>query len=138
MAPVKAPLTCPKSSLSTRPAEMALQYLYQGALPARAAAVDGTGYQLFARSCLAGNQHGGISGRHLFHLAEEGLQWCAAPDDLVEVVFAMYLLTEIDTLALEDRREPRDLLIGLHVLDDERDLVGDFLEEGGVGFRILL
>jgi len=35
-------------------------------------------------------------------------------------------------------RERRDLLVGFHVLDGQRDLVGDFLEEGGVGFRILM
>src|SRR6266567_1476136 len=112
--------------------------LDQGALPARAAAVDGTGDQLLASSRLSGDEHGGIGGRHLLHLTQEGPQRRAAPDDLVEVVFAMYFLTEIDALTLQGGFEGRDLLVSFHVLDGQRYLVGDFLEEGSVGLRVLM
>ena len=85
--------------------------LDQGALLTRAAAVDGTGDQLLARSRLTGDEHGGIGGRHLLHLTEESSQRRAASDDLVGVVLAMYLLTEIDALTFEDGLERRDLLM---------------------------
>src|SRR5229473_3650709 len=112
--------------------------LDQGALPARAAAVNGAGDQLLARSRLTGDEHCGIGGGDLLHLTQEGPQRRAASDDLVEVVLAMYLLTEIGALTLEGGLERRDLLVSFHVLDSQRDLVGDFLEEGSVGFRVLM
>src|SRR5437899_13084213 len=45
--------------------------LDQGALPARAAAVDGTGDQLLARSRLTDDEHGGIAGRYAISLPGE-------------------------------------------------------------------
>src|SRR5713101_9374635 len=69
--------------------------LDQGALPARAAAVNGAGDQLLARSRLTGDEHGRIGGRHLLHLAEQGAQGGAAPDYLLEIVLPVDLLAQV-------------------------------------------
>jgi len=52
-------------------------------------------------------------------------------------VLPLDLLQEVDVLALEARLERGDLLVGLHVLDGERDLGGRLLEERGIGLRVL-
>ena len=48
------------------------------------------------------------------------------------------LLPEVDVLALEPRLECGDLLVRLHVLDGDGDLVGHVLQERGVGVRVLV
>jgi hypothetical protein len=53
------------------------------------------------------------------------------------VVLALDLLLEIDTLALKPSLERGDLLIGLHVLDGQGDLIGGLLKEGRISLGIL-
>jgi hypothetical protein len=67
-APVKAPRSWPKSSLSTRPAGKAAQLtLMKGWLAARGAEVQGAGDELLAGAALGGDEDGGGAGGDLVH-----------------------------------------------------------------------
>ena len=61
----------------------------------------------------------------------------AAADDLLEVVLAEDLFAQVDVLAFELRLEAADLLVLAHVLDRERQLVGDLLQEFGFRLAVL-
>jgi hypothetical protein len=64
-ASVKAPRTCPKSSLSSRWRGTAAQLIAtKGPWLPRAHRVDGAGHELLARAALAGDEHRGVGGRH--------------------------------------------------------------------------
>ena len=135
---MKAPLAWPKNSLSTRPAEIALQLTFtRGRCAARALVVDGPSDQLLAGTRLAGDEDGGVGGRHLLDPPEHRQQRLAAPDHLREVVLAVDLLLQVGVLPLQAGRQCRDLLVGQHVLDRQRDLASDLLQEGDVGVGIL-
>ena len=70
MAPVNAPFSWPKSSLSSSPAGMAAQFsLTKVRSAARAQAMDGAGQQFFSGACFALDEHGCIGGRDGFNLA---------------------------------------------------------------------
>jgi len=58
----------------------------------------------------------------------------AIADDLLEVVLAENLFAQVDVFAFELRLEPIDLLVLTHVLDRQRELIGDFLKQ----FRLRL
>ena len=74
-APVNAPLSCPKSSLSSSSAGMAAQFTFtNGRLPAFAVHVDGARDEFLARTGFAFNQHRGAGGRHHPNLIQDGAQ----------------------------------------------------------------
>ena len=137
-APVNAPLTCPNSSLSISPAEMAPQFtLTSGCWSAWAAVVDRASDQLLAGPGLSENQDRSVGRRDAVDHVEHGGELRAAADDLLEVVLAEDLFAQIHVLALELRLQPADLLVLAHVLDGERQLVGDFLQELSLGLVVL-
>ena len=115
-ASVKAPFSCPNSSLSIRVSGMAPQFTAtNGRAAARREIVQGPGDQLLAGPALALDQHGGGGGRDLLHHPHHLLHRRAFGDQL--------------------RRAPRDLLAQPEVLpaqplallrlaQDEEHLVG--------------
>ena len=71
-APVKAPRTWPKSSLSIRPSGSAVQLIgTKGLLRSARRKVQGAGDQLLARPALAGDQDVDPATRHLAHQRED-------------------------------------------------------------------
>ena len=83
-APVNAPRSCPKSSLSMSSRGMAAQFtLTNGRVVARREPVDGAADELLAGAALAGDEHARLGGRDLVDLVEEPLHRRALPDHLV-------------------------------------------------------
>jgi len=138
IAPVNAPLTWPKSSLSTSPAEMALQLTLTSARSRRALrAWMARAISSLPVPVIAGDEHGRVRGCDLLDLAKERQERWAIADQLGEVVLTVDFLLEVDALALVAILECCDLLVSPHVLDGQRDLVRDLTEEHGIRLRVL-
>ena len=87
------------------------------------------GDQLLARPRLTHNQHRRICGGHRLDRLEHPCDHRALPDDLLEIVLGLDLLLEIAVLLFQSGAQPPDLLVRQHVLDRQRDLVTDLLQE---------
>ncbi len=96
MAPVNAPFSWPNSSLSSKPAGngRAIQ-LDEGAIAARAQAMNGARQQFLAGAGLALDEHGRIGGRHGFNLLEHLAQARALAHDVFEAILEVDLFFEI-------------------------------------------
>ena len=101
-APVKAPRSWPKSSLSIRLGGRAAQLTTtNGPLRPRALVVDGAGDELLADPCLAEDENRGVAGRHLPHFVEYVQQGVRAADDVLEAVLGADRLPQVDVFLLE-------------------------------------
>ena len=130
IAPVKAPRSWPKSSLSSRPVGMAAQLtLTKRALAAPAQVVDRARDQLLAGARLAEDEHRRVGRRDGLHLVQRALQRGRVADDLLEVVVGADLLLEVDLLGRELVLERGDLLERERVLDREGHLLRDRRDE---------
>ena len=88
-APVKAPRSWPKSSLSSRASGSAPQFTAtKGAPGPRPLVVDGAGHHLLARAALAAEQHRGPALRHPVHHVEDAAPRGAPADGPGEAVAA--------------------------------------------------
>ena len=76
--------------------------------------VDGAGDQLLAGAGLAGDQHGGVGGRHAADVVEHGQQRRTLADDLLEVVDRLDLFLQVEVLLLE----PGLFLLREHAVGD--------------------
>ena len=79
--------------------------------PARAEPVDGLGDEFLAGAGLAANEHRGIRGRDLLHLAQDLLDGGALPGDLAVRVDHLDLGLEVVALRLEPVLQPLDLRV---------------------------
>ena len=95
-------------------------------------------HQLFARAGFADDQHRRVGGGHGFNGLEHPGDRGALPDDLLEVVLALDFVLEIAVLLFQAGAQPSDLLVRQHVLDRERDLLTDLLEEPDILGRVLI
>src|SRR2546422_2895698 len=111
-------------------------HLHERPLATRAAIVDRAGDELLPGAGLAVYENRRIGGSHLLDLAEHHEQCRARADHLPEVVLGVDLILEVDVFALQPRLQRRDLLIGLHVLHGQGDLVCDLLEKDRIRFRV--
>ena len=130
MAPVKAPFSWPKSSLSSRPVgNRGAVQLHERPGAAAAQVVDGAGDELLARAGFPLNEHGRVGGRDDLDLAEDVRQRSAGADDFLEVVLAANFVLEVQLLLVELFLELGDLPIGEPILDGNRDLLCDLVEQ---------
>ena len=99
-APVNAPFSWPKSSLSSRVAGIAAQLTAtSGARGARAQAVDRAGDELLARAALAGDQHRGVGRRELLDQPVDLEHRRGRADQLLEPPAADHLAAQVQHLA---------------------------------------
>ena len=94
-APVKAPFSWPKSSLSRRDSGSAAQFTATKG-PARRGArpVQGPRDQLLAGAALAEQEHGGVAVRHRPDLLEQGLDRRGAAHHTLEAELPLHLRAE--------------------------------------------
>ena len=105
MAPVKAPLSWPNSSLSSRPVGIAAQLSFTNApIAPRAQLMDGARDQLLAGAGLARDEHGRIGRRDGLDLLQHAPQRGAAADDVLEQLVAADLVLEVELLAARAAR----------------------------------
>ena len=110
MAPVKAPFSWPKSSLSSSPVGMAAQLsLTKRPVAPGTQLVEGAGDELLARARLAANEHRGSRGGDGLDLLQHSAQGGALSDDLAEVVLGADLLLQVGILLGELVLERLDL-----------------------------
>src|SRR5262245_1840951 len=100
-APVKAPRTCPKSSLSSRPSGIAVQLIGTKGLSARAVEVEGLRDQLLARAALPGDEHVAAPVRHAPDQGEDLAHRRALADQLAERAGAVDRAPQAAVLLLE-------------------------------------
>ena len=93
-APVKAPFSWPKSSLSTSSRLMAAQFTATKGGCLRAAVVERLGHQLLAGAALAPDQHAEVRLRDLLDGLEDPAHGRARADQLLEAVLALDLLEQ--------------------------------------------
>ena len=133
IAPVNAPRSCPKSSLSSSPVGMAAQLtLTKVRRASRAQVVDGARDQLLARARLAHDEDRRVRRGDGLDLLQHAPQRPRVADDLLEVVLRPDLLLEVDVLRRDLVLELGDPLERERVLDREGDLVGHGAEQLGV------
>ena len=108
--------------------------LDEGALAARAQAVDGARQQFLAGSRLALDQHGGIGGRDGLNLAQHVAQAGAFAHDVVEAVLEIDLFFEILLLLGQAVAQLGNLLKGQRVVDGH----GHLARHLGQHFRVVL
>ena len=95
IAPVNAPLSWPKSSLSIRDSGRAAQtHLYERLVRAVRAVMDGLRDPLFAHAALAQKQHGGVRAAHLLNQGVNALHRLRAADDGIHPVPGPELVLE--------------------------------------------
>ena len=128
MAPVKAPRSWPKSSVSSKPVGIAAQLILTKVRSRRRAQiVDGARDQLLAGAGFAADQDGRIGGRDGFHLLQQRLERGAFADDLLEVVLGADFVFKIKLLLGQAVLESGDLLEGQRIFDGDGDLGGDLV-----------
>ena len=99
-APVKAPRSWPKSSLSTSSRLSAAQFILTSGFGApRAAIVERVGDQLLAGAALAADQDGDVGVGDLVDGLEDAPHRRALADDLLEAVGALHLLEQAAVVA---------------------------------------
>ncbi len=99
--------------------------------------MNGARNKLFPGTCLAQDERGGIGWRDAIDHVEYGIDRRAAADDLLEIVFAEDFFAQVDVFPFELCFEMPDLLVLAHVLDRERQLVGDLLQQFCLGLAVL-
>ena len=98
---------------------------HQGALFASAAAVDFVGYQFFARSGLAQNEHRSFCGGDQVNLADDVPQGSALPDQIAEGLGLHHVLLQISILEFQLRFEPLNFLEGTRVGDGRSYVISE-------------
>jgi hypothetical protein len=88
--------------------------------------------QFFASAGFAINQHGRIGGRDCFDVLQDALENLAGADDLFEVVLGADLFFEIELLFFELVFEFVDLPERKRVLNGDRDLLADLVQQFSV------
>ena len=130
MAPVKAPLLVSEElALEQACRNGGAVQLHERPRAAAAQIVDGSGDELLARAGFPLDEHGRVGGRDDLHLGEDVLQWTAGADDLLEVVLAANFVLEIQLLLVELFLELGDLTVGETILDGNRDLLCNLVEQ---------
>ena len=136
MAPVNAPFSWPKSSLSSKPGgDGGAVQLDEGALAARAQAVNGARQQLLAGSGFALDEHGGVGGRHGLNLAQHVAQAGAFAHDVFKAVLEVDFIFEILLFLGEAIAQFGDLFKGQRVVDGHGHLAGYLGQHFGVVLR---
>ena len=103
IAPVNAPFSCPKSSLSTSSRESAAQFTLTSGFARRGLlVVERVRDELLAGAALAAHQHGDVGVGDLVDGLEDALHRGASPDDLAGER-ALHLLEQAAVIALEPR-----------------------------------
>ena len=105
-APVKAPFTCPKNSLSKRPSGTALQFNLTRGRPLRALFVNRARDEFLARSAFPGDQDGSVGRRDQLNLLHYFNQAGTSADDIAEVLFDADLVEQISVLRPPDVLSP--------------------------------
>src|ERR1019366_4613147 len=101
------------------------------AVAARRVHVNGFGDQLFARTALALQQHGGTAGRHLRHQVEDAQHGLAFADDVLEVVALLESALQLDYFFFSAAPANRSAYVGQQFL-----VVPRLLDEvGGAGLH---
>ncbi len=95
--------------------------------------MNGAGDELLAGAGLATNQHGGAGGGDRLGQLQNLTQRCAFPDDLAQVVLGADLLLEVRLFLVQLVPECLDFLEGQGVVDGDRDLIGNELQEPQLG-----
>src|SRR5208283_5539053 len=90
---------------------------HQGALLARAAAVDLVGYQFFARSGLTQNEHRSFGGGHHVNLTANVPQGRTLADQIAEGLGLHHRLLQVSILEFQLRSEALDFLKGARIGD---------------------
>ena len=94
--------------------------------------MDRARHKFLPRPRFSVNEHCRIRGSDLLHGVERLQQGWAITHDLLEVVFCAQFLPEINVLLLQPRLQAGNLLVGLHILNRECNLVRHFLQENGI------
>ena len=117
-APVKAPRTWPKSSLSSSVSGRAAQFWVTKRASLRASAVvDRPRDEILAGAGLPDDQHGRVGLRDLLHHVEDAVHGGARRDDLVEAVPALDLAAQVEVLGAQ-------ALVGVRQSGRELDVLG--------------
>src|ERR1700693_321268 len=111
-APVNAPFTCPKNSLSKRPSGTALQFNLTRVRSLRAlCSWMARAPSSFPVPLSPVDQDGSIGGRNELNLLHHLSQAGTSADDIAEVLFAADFIEQVGVLSLE----PRLLLLHQHL-----------------------
>ena len=100
-APVKAPFSWPKSSLSTRPGGKAAQLILISGLSLRLLAEWMARAISLAGAGLAGDQHGGVRGGDAADLVEHALEGGALADEFLEIAGRFEFVLQVEVLLLQ-------------------------------------
>src|SRR5262245_18145838 len=111
--------------------------LDESPVPPRTQIVKGAGDQLLAGARLPADEHGGARRCHSLDLLQHPAQSGALPNNLIEIVIPSNLLPKVEILLGQPVFQFGDLLVSLHILNRERNLVSDFTEKIHVCRRIL-
>src|SRR6266478_4231785 len=95
MAPVNAPFSWPKSSLSSNPVGMAAQFSFTNVFARRGLRLWMARDQFLSCTCVAINQHGGIGRSDCFHKPEDAAQLRALAHDLLKISLGANLVLKI-------------------------------------------
>src|SRR5271168_2376863 len=140
-APLEGPRECslhmPKQfTLYQTSRDGAAVHTHQGTPIAGASVVDRTRNEFLPRPGFSVNEHGRIRGSDLLDGVEYPQQRWTIAHDLLEVVLRAQFLSEINVLLLQPCLQAGNLLVGLHILNRQCNLVRHFLQKNGVLIRI--
>ncbi len=111
-------------------------HTHQGTAIAGASVVDRARHEFLPRPRFAVNEHRRIRGSDLLHGVERLQQCWTITHDLLEVMLRMQFLPEINVLLLQHCLQAVNLLVGLHILNRQCNLVRHFLQKTGILIRI--
>jgi hypothetical protein len=93
--------------------------------------------EFFPCAGFALDQNRGIRRSNLFHLVQHRQQGRAGAGDFFEVVVGANFLLQINVFLFQAGLQSLDFLVGHHVGDGQRHLIGHFLQKLHVNFGVL-